>query len=195
MTTPSLPFDSISPISSFDKQPNPNITKSFARTSELCSSVGVRGIDCEAGVSGWRPDTPTGLSTEDSSSNDNMHCEYSNTTEYRNLFRKITHQSTTPPENPFDLDEETLDELHYDESTVSGFLDTVFANTKTNPLFQTLYDLAAAKMISIDREIGLAVLFSYDYFGAFYPCYCEYLRNPKTFSKTNPLYVKIHQKL
>lgn len=124
-----------------------------------------------------------------------MQCEYSNTTEYRNIFRKITHQSTTPPENPFDLDEETLDELHYDESIVSNFLDIVFENTNTNPLFQTLYDLAAAKMISMDREIGLAVLFSYDYFGAFYPCYCEYIRNPKTFSQTNPLYMKIHQKL
>lgn len=121
--------------------------------------------------------------------------EYSNTTEYRNIFRKITHQSIDPPENPFDLDEETLDELHYDESTVSKFLDTVFANTNTNPSFQTLYDLAASKMISMDREIGLAVLFSYDYFGAFYPCYCEYLQNPTTFSETNPLYVKIYQKL
>jgi hypothetical protein len=120
---------------------------------------------------------------------------YTTTTEYRNIFRQITHQNTKPPENPFDLDDETLDELHYDETIVSQFLDTVFANTKTNTLFQTLYDLAGAKMISMDREIGLAVLFSYDYFGAFYPCYCEYMENPTTFSETNPLYVKIYQKL
>ena len=120
---------------------------------------------------------------------------YTNTTEYRDIFRKITHQSTNPPENPFELDAETLDELHYDESTVSRFLDTVFTNTKTNPLFRTLYDLAAAKMISIDREIGLTVLFSYDYLRAFYPCYCEYIENPTTFSETNLHYVKIHNML
>ena len=120
---------------------------------------------------------------------------YNNTTEYRDIFRKITHQTIDSPENPFELDDETLDELHYDETIVSQFLDTVFANTKTNPLFHALYDLAAAKMISMDREIGLAVLFSYDYFGAFYPCYCEYMENPTTFSETNPLYVKIYQKL
>ena len=120
---------------------------------------------------------------------------YTNTTEYRNIFRQITHQNTNPPENPFDLDDETLDELHYDETTVSQFLDTVFANTKINPLFHALYDLAAAKMISTDREIGLAVLFSYDYFGAFYPCYCEYMKHSNTFSVTNPHYVKIHNML
>jgi cell division protein FtsB len=34
----------------------------FARTPALRSSVGVRGFACEAGVSGWRPKTPTGLS-------------------------------------------------------------------------------------------------------------------------------------
>ena len=124
-----------------------------------------------------------------------IQCHYSDTTEYRDIFRKITHQSTQPPENPFDFDDETLDEQHYDESAVSRFLDTVFENTKTNPLFTTLYDLAAAKMLSMDREIGLAVLFSYDYLGAFYPCYCEYIQQPTTFSKTHPLYVKIHNML
>jgi len=120
---------------------------------------------------------------------------YSNTTEYRDTFRKITHQSTNIPENPFDLDDETLDEQHYDEDTVSRFLDIVFQNTKTNPLFQTLYDLAAAQMISTDREIGLAVLFSYDYLGAFYPCYCEFIQDPTAFSETNPLYMKLHKML
>jgi hypothetical protein len=121
--------------------------------------------------------------------------QYSTTTEYRDIFRKITHQSTQPPENPFDFDDETLDEQHYDESAVSRFLDTVFENTKINPLFTALYDLAAAKMLSMDREIGLTVLFSYDYLAAFYPCYCEYVQHPTTFSKTHPLYTKIHNML
>ena len=31
-------------------------------------SVGVRGFACKAGVSGWRPKTPSGLSGEDLSS-------------------------------------------------------------------------------------------------------------------------------
>jgi hypothetical protein len=40
------------------------ITKGFesARTLERGTSVGVRGFACFAGVSGWRPETPSGLS-------------------------------------------------------------------------------------------------------------------------------------
>jgi len=43
-----------------------------ARTPELRSGVGVRGFAGEAGVSGWRPKTPTGLSGDGLSSNDNV---------------------------------------------------------------------------------------------------------------------------
>ena len=35
-------------------------------------SVGVRGFACEAGVSGWRPKTPTGLSGDGLPSKDNV---------------------------------------------------------------------------------------------------------------------------
>ena len=55
----------------------------FARTplseakakQERRRSVGVRGFACEASVSGWRPKTPSGLSGEDLSSNDNAEYE------------------------------------------------------------------------------------------------------------------------
>jgi hypothetical protein len=42
-----------------------------ARTPELRSSVGVRGFACEPGVSGWRPETSTGLSGDGLPSKDN----------------------------------------------------------------------------------------------------------------------------
>lgn len=124
-----------------------------------------------------------------------VECTYSNTTEYRDIFRKITHQSTIPPENKFDVDIETLDEQHYDENAVTQFLDTVYKNTNTSSLFQTLYDLAASQMISVDREIGLAVLLSYDYLHVFYPVYCEFVQDPNTFSETSALYMKIRKML
>jgi len=116
---------------------------------------------------------------------------YSNSTEYRQIFRKITHQSEQPPENPMGIDDETLDEQHYDDDTVSRFMDIVYHSTQDSPLFQQLYDSAAAKMISTDREIGLAVLFSYDYMSAFYTCYCDYMLYHETFSETTPSYMKI----
>jgi hypothetical protein len=43
----------------------------FARTTELRNSICVRGFACEAGVSGWRPNTPTGLSEDGLPSKDN----------------------------------------------------------------------------------------------------------------------------
>ena len=116
---------------------------------------------------------------------------YSNSTEYRRIFRKITHQSEHPPENPLGIDDETLDEQHYDDDTVSRFMDTVYHSTQHSSLLQHLYDSAAAKMISTNREIGLAVLFSYDYMSAFYTCYCEYISSPETFSETTQSYMKI----
>ena len=46
------------------KQEQGGTTFSFAK--------GVRGIDCEAGVSGWRLKTPSGRTGEDLSSKDNV---------------------------------------------------------------------------------------------------------------------------
>jgi hypothetical protein len=39
-------------------------------------SVGVQGFACEAGVSGWRPETPTGLSEDGLPSKDNTTTPY-----------------------------------------------------------------------------------------------------------------------
>jgi ubiquitin C-terminal hydrolase len=72
----------IPPIT-YDNKPSPAIhflgvptlsgetNATLARTPELRSSVGVRGFACEAGVSGWRPKTPTGLSGDGLPSKDN----------------------------------------------------------------------------------------------------------------------------
>ena len=85
-------------------------------------------------------------------------------------------------------DEETRDETTYDEMRVSVFLDTVYTHTRANPLFQQMYLAAAAKLITQKHEIGLAILMSYDYLWAFYPCYCAYIESPETFSETNEWY-------
>lgn len=129
---------------------------------------------------------------------------YSNNTEYRQCLRKIFNINITPQnynnpdlenilkQNEETLDEETLDELCYDESCASAIMDKWYADTATNPQFQKLYDLAAAKMISTDREIGLAVLLSYDYLQAFYPYLMVHLSNKNS---ANDLYDAILRKL
>jgi hypothetical protein len=86
------------------------------------------------------------------------------------------------------LDEETLDEISYDESAASIVMDDWYAKTERNALFQTIYDLAAAKMISTNREIGFAVLFSYDFLRLFYPCLMDFLQNSGEFNTTTESY-------
>jgi len=51
----------------------------------------------------------------------------------------------------------------YDESAANMALDYVYLKTKNHPVFQEIYTLASTQMMSEDPEIGLAVVFSYDY--------------------------------
>lgn len=113
---------------------------------------------------------------------------YSNDTEYRQFFRKVTgmrdqvyhHEPGHVNLNeqiPDYMDDVTLDEYMYDEEAVTRTLSRIFADTKDDARFQELYDLAAAKMISMDREIGLTVLMTYDYLSMFYECYASHIEH------------------
>ena len=61
--------------------------------------------------------------------------------------------------------------------------------------FQKLYDGAAGKMLSQDREIGLAVLYSYDYMFYFHNCFVEYYKNPTEFDDKKDSYIQLIKKL
>ena len=130
---------------------------------------------------------------------------YSTTEEYRKVLRQIVHMDPAKyySDTQFDLgvsaedplDEETLDEFHYDDQAMSNYLDAVYETTHTNPMFQRMYMSAAALMISTNPEIGLAVLFSYDYLASFHLCYQSYLLDPATFSENNQFYRSIVERL
>jgi hypothetical protein len=92
-------------------------------------------------------------------------------------------------------DNETVDEMRYDTNAVSKMMDFIYDSTKNNPLFQVIYDLAAAKMMSLDREIGLCVLFSYDHLLYFHQCLVEYMKNPDDFNSENEVYILIKNRL
>lgn len=93
------------------------------------------------------------------------------------------------------MDEETLDEYNYDEHRVSAFMDKVADATLHNDEYVYLYQLAAAKMISTDCHIGIAILCSYDFLYLFYPLLCSYSQSPQTFTQNDPHYVKLVKKL
>ena len=109
--------------------------------------------------------------------------EYNSTREYRASLRKLFSMDAKNYVDKINLikqseilDEETEDELAYDEESSSKIMDYVFEKTKENSGFDKLYELAAGRMFSTDRTIGLAVLFSYDYLQHFHVCLVEYFK-------------------
>ena len=124
---------------------------------------------------------------------------YTNNTEYRQCLRQVFQMNSknypeTIEQIP-DLDDETRDEMSYDETAASATMDYILATTKDNPLFQTLYDLAAGRMFSTDRDIGLTVLLSYDLLKLFYPCFIDFVQNRSSFNESSQSYCAVHKAL
>ena len=120
---------------------------------------------------------------------------------YRAFLRQIMQMDPTKfyetediqcdPSDPR-VSEETIDEYNYDGAAVAKYLDGVYDLTKTRKEFQRLYTAAAALMFSEKPDIGLAVLFSYDYLACFYTVYTNYLKNPTSWdAETDEFYIKL----
>jgi hypothetical protein len=95
----------------------------------------------------------------------------------------------------YNYDEETYDELLFDENAMSAGMKNILKKTASNKLFDELYSLAAAQMISLDRETGLCILLSYDYFYDFSNVWNAYLENPDDFSEANPYFILLKNRL
>lgn len=127
--------------------------------------------------------------------------KYNSTKEYRECIRQFVkmNQQNYPPvllsEDAAKWDEETIDEMSYDEESMSKLLDSIYSKTKDNALFQNIYSIAAAKMISQEAEIGLAVSLSYDYFSSFHDCLVVFYRSPSEFTEDCHAYVGLIKKL
>ena len=89
--------------------------------------------------------------------NTNILVKYSNDDEYQTMFNEF-----------FQIDD-------YNDEVIKRELDVIYESTKDHPLFQKIYQKLAAKFLSIDCDIGLAVAFSYSYFQDFYPLLIGFL--------------------
>ena len=111
---------------------------------------------------------------------------------YRQCLRDLFFMNSHIEE---DLDEITQDEQNYDIDAANKAMDYVYNQTKDNIHFQNLYDCAAAKMFSTDREIGLAVLFSYDNLKFFHSCFIDYLDDPLLFDENTKSYIEVYNNI
>ena len=128
------------------------------------------------------------------------HPLYSNSREYRQTIRDFFKMNTTSVAAELDTnleiyDEETYDEMLYDAESAQKNLASILEKTENNPLFDELYSLAAAKMFSTDREVGLCILLAYDFFADFYPVWILFDKNKEDLSDTCECYVHLKNKL
>lgn len=121
--------------------------------------------------------------------------EYKNNKEYRQTIRDIFKMKHLEENYDSDFDDETNDENDYEYKKVNQTMEQLYEITKDNSLFQILYDLAAAKMISLDRTIGQSVLFSYDYLYLFHACLCVFIVSPNEWNENCEYYKQLKEKL
>jgi hypothetical protein len=106
--------------------------------------------------------------------------EYHDDSEYRNCINQLFGTNNS--------DED------YDEASATLFLDYVYKLTKTNYFIKKLYILAAATMMSTDQNLGLSVLFSYNYLNLFHKFLVHYFTSKTTYKKDieqNESYVEL----
>lgn len=116
---------------------------------------------------------------------------YENNKQYRQCLRDLFFMKTNV-DNDLDIDEETLDENDYDVDASEKAMDYVYEKTKNNDLFKILYECAAHKMFTTNHDIGLAVLFSYDYLKLFHLCLQQYIIYPNTFNEDSECYINMY---
>ena len=114
---------------------------------------------------------------------------------YRKCIRELFYMSSEITPEMDGLDEETIDELLYDEITVNTVLGLLYSATCNDPLFQQLYDLGAGAFFSTDRTIGQVVLLSFDYLTYFHPCLQDFFREPGLWNHGNIHYLTLKNKL
>jgi len=122
--------------------------------------------------------------------------QYENNFQYRQCLRYIFSMdvSKNPPkwdQMDDDLDEETKDELVYEGDAISQGMNYIYDATNDNKYLYQLYLDAASLMFSQSPDIGLAILFAYDYFTDFHNCLRVFFENPSGFSETTPEFQKI----
>jgi hypothetical protein len=108
--------------------------------------------------------------------NTNLILNYNDDFGYRQSIRDVFGMNCSSESVDSDYDEVTKDELMYEADAISKGLDDIYERTKDVPEFQKIYSICAGFMLSVDPNIGLAVVFSYDYFDKFHPCLVDFLR-------------------
>ena len=117
--------------------------------------------------------------------------KYSNNTEFRESLRKVFKMNCIEEKENEVIDNESRDELLYDEERVNKVMTFVLDFTKNNTLFTDLYTTAAGRMLSTDIGIGLSILFSYDNLKLFHLLLRDFFSNPAELNEKTQSYIDL----
>lgn len=90
---------------------------------------------------------------------------------------------------------ETVIALFGSDEDFTTILDLLYFKTKDQPLFQVVYNKAASFMLSENQEIGLGVLFAFDYLPLFHQMLIAFNALGDRFDDNHPSYINLHKKL
>jgi hypothetical protein len=90
---------------------------------------------------------------------------------------------------------ETVIALFGSEEDFTTILDLLYFKTKDQPLFQVVYNKAASFMLSENQEIGLGVLFAFDYLPLFHQMLIAFNTLGDRFDDNHASYINLHKKL
>ena len=124
--------------------------------------------------------------------NINANIDYSDNTSFRNALRDVFNMKCIEDVNNSDLDDESRDELLYDEKTVNNCMTFILETTKDNPIFIELYQITAGRVLSTDLGIGLSILFSYDNLKLFHLLLKDFFKDPYNYDKSFDSYKKLY---
>jgi hypothetical protein len=127
--------------------------------------------------------------------NHTISVKYDDNLGYRDCVRRVFNMDVSGIVIQDDIDDVTKDEMIYDDKNVSAGLDYLYAKTKDIAAFRDLYLVGASRMFSENLEIGMAVIFSYDYFELFHLCLVDFFNAGETITSDNENYVKLHKKI
>jgi len=76
----------------------------------------------------------------------------------------------------------------------NSLIQYIYDITKTNARLLHLYEITAHQLLSMDAQMGLVVLFSYDYLGSFHSILSHYLLHNTIDSSLDELMARINDK-
>ena len=94
---------------------------------------------------------------------------YTNDIEYQTQFCHLINETL--------LIKDSTDE--WNDKNTTQFLDIIYSKTHHIGIFSELYTIAASKIISMNCEIGFAILMSFTYLEIFHQCLTFYFQQNK----------------